>query len=109
MTIHGLKAGMGKTQQEQADAVACGYWHLWRFNPELEAEGKNPFILDSKAPDLEKFEDFLKGEVRYTSVMKQFPVEAKELFAESKRNAAWKYNNYKRLASMSYDDAATEA
>ncbi len=106
---HGLKAGMGKTQQEQADAVACGYWHLWRFNPELEAEGKNPFILDSKAPDLEKFEDFLKGEVRYTSVMKQFPVEAKELFAESKRNAAWKYNNYKRLASMSYDDAATEA
>ena len=61
---HGLKAGMGKAQAEEAAAVACGYWHLWRYNPELEAEGKNPFTLDSKEPDWSKFQDFLKGEVR---------------------------------------------
>ena len=62
---HGLKAGMGKSQQEEAKAVECGYWHLWRYNPALEAEGKNPFTLDSKEPQWDKFEDFLKGEVRF--------------------------------------------
>ena len=61
---HGLKAGMGKSQQEEANAVACGYWHLWRYNPALEAEGKNPFSLDSKEPNWDEFENFLKGEVR---------------------------------------------
>ncbi len=64
---------MGKSQQEEAKAVECGYWHLWRYNPALEEEGKNPFTLDSKAPDWDKFEDFLKGEVRYSSVVKQYP------------------------------------
>lgn len=95
---HGLKAGMGKSQQEEAKAVECGYWHLWRYNPALEAEGKNPFSLDSKAPDWDKFEDFIKGEVRYASVMKQYPAEAAELFAAAKANAQWRYNNYRRLA-----------
>lgn len=94
---HGLKAGMGKTQSEEASAVECGYWHLWRFNPELEAEGKNPFTLDSKEPQWDKFQDFLKGEVRYSSLMKQFPVEATELFQAAQKNALWRYNNYKRL------------
>jgi pyruvate-ferredoxin/flavodoxin oxidoreductase len=99
---HGLKAGMGKSQQEQANAVACGYWHLWRYNPALEAEGKNPFTLDSKEPNWDNFENFLKGEVRYSSVMKQYPNEAAELFLAAKKNAQWRYNNYKRLAQQEW-------
>ncbi|MBO7260154.1 MAG: pyruvate:ferredoxin (flavodoxin) oxidoreductase, partial [Bacteroidaceae bacterium] len=77
---HGLKKGMGKAQAEEAAAVECGYWHLWRYNPALEEEGKNPFVLDSKEPQWDKFQDFLKGEVRYASVMKQYPEEAQQLF-----------------------------
>ena len=99
---HGLKAGMGKSQQEEALAVACGYWHLWRYNPALEAEGKNPFSLDSKEPNWDEFENFLKGEVRYASVMKQYPAEAAELFAAAKENAQWRYNNYRRLARQQW-------
>ena len=99
---HGLKVGMGKSQQEEANAVACGYWHLWRYNPALEAEGKNPFTLDSKEPDWDKFEDFLKGEVRYASVLKQYPDIASELFAAAKANAMWRYNNYRRLAQQQW-------
>ena len=89
---------MGKAQQEEANAVACGYWQLWRYNPAAELEGKNPFTLDSKEPNWDAFEDFLKGEVRYASVMKQYPAEAAELFAAAKSNAQWRYNNYRRLA-----------
>ena len=99
---HGLKAGMGKAQAEEAAAVACGYWHLWRYNPELEAEGKNPFTLDSKEPQWEKFQDFLKGEVRFASVMKQYPSEAAELFKAAEDNAKWRYNNYRRLAKQQW-------
>ena len=99
---HGIRAGMGKSQQEEANAVACGYWHLWRYNPALEQEGKNPFTLDSKEPDWDKFEDFLKGEVRYASVVKQYPNEAAELFAAAKANAQWRYNNYRRLAQQQW-------
>ena len=99
---HGLKAGMGHSQQEEQKAVECGYWHLWRYNPELEKEGKNPFTLDSKEPDWDKFIDFLKGEVRYASVMKQYPEEAEELFAAAKENAQWRYNNYRRLAQQQW-------
>jgi len=95
---HGLKAGMGRSQQEEANAVACGYWHLWRYNPALEAEGKNPFTLDSKEPNWDEFENFLKGEVRYASVLKQYPAEAAELFNAAKTNARWRYNNYLRLS-----------
>lgn len=99
---HGLKKGMGKSQQEEADAVACGYWHLWRYNPALEAEGKNPFTLDSKEPDWSKFQDFLKGEVRFASLTKQFPAEAGELFQAAEDNAKWRLNNYKRLAKQQW-------
>ena len=99
---HGLKAGMGKAQAEEAAAVECGYWHLWRYNPELEAEGKNPFTLDSKEPQWEKFQDFLKGEVRFASVMKQYPSEAAELFKAAEDNAKWRYNNYRRLAKQQW-------
>ena len=78
---HGLKikGGMGRSQAEEARAVACGYWHLWRYNPELAEQGKNPFTLDSKEPDWDKFQDFLDGEVRYLSVKKAYPAEAEEL------------------------------
>ena len=99
---HGLRAGMGHSQAEEQRAVECGYWHLWRYNPALEAEGKNPFSLDSKAPDWDKFEDFLKGEVRYASVLKQYPAEAAELFGAAKANAMWRYNNYRRLAQQQW-------
>ncbi len=99
---HGLRSGMGKSQAEQKNAVECGYWHLWRYNPALEAEGQNPFSLDSKEPDWSKFQDFLKGEVRFSSLMKQYPQEAAELFAAAQENAQWRYNNYKRLAKQQW-------
>jgi pyruvate-ferredoxin/flavodoxin oxidoreductase len=99
---HGLKSGMGKSQQEEAKAVECGYWHLWRYNPALEAEGKNPFTLDSKEPQWDKFDEFLKGEVRFASVLKAYPDQAAELFAAAKSNAQWRYNNYRRLARQQW-------
>ncbi len=99
---HGLHAGMGKQQNEQKRAVECGYWHLYRFDPRLQAEGKNPMQLDSKEPDWSKFQDFLKGEVRYTSLMKQFPDEAEELFQAAEKNARWRYNGYKRMTEAIY-------
>ena len=100
---HGLKKGMGKTQAEEKAAVECGYWHLWRYNPALEAEGKNPFTLDSKEPDWSKFQDYLKGEVRFASVMKQYPAEAAELFQAAEDNAKWRLRSYKRMAAQSWD------
>ena len=100
---HGLKKGMGKSQAEEKAAVECGYWHLWRYNPALEAEGKNPFTLDSKEPDWSKFQDYLKGEVRFASVMKQYPAEAAELFQAAEDNAKWRLRSYKRMAAQSWD------
>ena len=100
---HGLKAGMGKSQAEEAKAVECGYWHLWRYNPALEAEGKNPFSLDSKEPQWDKFQDYLKGEVRFASVMKQYPQEAAELFDAAQQNAQWRYRSYLRMLSTNWD------
>ncbi|MDD2425797.1 MAG: pyruvate:ferredoxin (flavodoxin) oxidoreductase [Bacteroidales bacterium] len=97
---HGLKNGMGASQREEKLAVECGYWHLYRYNPMLEAEGKNPFTLDSKEPDWSKFQDFLKSEVRYSSLIKTFPQEATELFKVTEENAKWRYNSYKRLAGV---------
>jgi pyruvate-ferredoxin/flavodoxin oxidoreductase len=99
---HGLRAGMGKTQEESKRAVESGYWHLYRYNPALEAEGKNPFQLDSKEPDWDKFGQFLKGEVRYTSLHQAFPAEAEILTKEALKNAKWRYESYKRLASMDF-------
>lgn len=101
---HGLRAGMGKTQEESKRAVEAGYWHLYRYNPALEEEGKNPFQLDSKEPNWDKFTDFLKGEVRYTSLYKAFPAEAETLTKEAIKNAQWRYNSYKRLAAMDFSN-----
>jgi len=95
---HGLKEGMGKTQLESKLAVECGYWHLWRYNPDLEAKGENPFVLDSKEPDWNKFQAFINSEVRFSSLVSTFPEEAKELFEATQKNAMWRYEQYRRMA-----------
>lgn len=102
---HGLRRGMGHAQDEEKMAVECGYWHLWRYNPMLEEEGKNPFSLDSKDPDWSKFQTFLGGEVRYTSLLKSNPVEAQELFDAAQENAAWRWKSYKRMANAQFGEA----
>ena len=99
---HGLRASMGASQAEEKKAVDSGYWSLFRYNPLLEAEGKNPFQLDSKEPDWTKFQGFLNGEVRYTSLKKSFPAEADELFAAAEDNAKWRYQSYVRMSAMDY-------
>jgi len=96
---HGMRAGMGKTQAQGKAAVEAGYWHLYRFDPRFEAEGKTPFQLDSKEPDWSKFQDFLNSEVRYTSLLKEFPDQAKVLFKQAEENAKWRFNSYKRLST----------
>jgi pyruvate-ferredoxin/flavodoxin oxidoreductase len=99
---HGPKAGMGKTQAESKRAVECGYWHLYRFNPLLEKEGKNPFQLDSKEPNWAEFQNFLASEVRYTSLKLEFPDMADELFKKAEENSKWRYATYKRFSEMKY-------
>ncbi len=75
----------------------AGYWHLYRYNPDLKKEGKNPFILDSKEPK-ESFREFLMGEVRYSSLVKNFPDDAERLFAEAEEEAKEKYQTYKKMS-----------
>ena len=94
---HGIN--MGKTQAEMKFAVESGYWHLYRFNPELKAEGKNPFTLDSKEPT-GSYQDFIRSEIRYKSLQKQFPEVAETLFAEAEKQAKERYAYYKRLAEV---------
>jgi pyruvate-ferredoxin/flavodoxin oxidoreductase len=98
---HGLR-NMGKSQNQAKLAVECGYWHLYRFDPRLEAEGKNPFQLDSKEPKWEEFQNFIMSEVRYSSLKKAFPAEADELFIAAENNAKWRYKGYQRVATMDY-------
>jgi pyruvate-ferredoxin/flavodoxin oxidoreductase len=95
---HGIRGGMGKAQDEMKKAVNVGFWQNYRYNPILEKEGKNPFVLDSKEPDWNSFQDFLEGEVRYTSLKKSFPQEAERLFKQVEEDAKWRYNKYKKLA-----------
>jgi len=94
---HGLSKGMGFSQLEMKKAVDCGYWHLYRYNPERIKEGKNPFILDSKEPT-GSFREFLMGETRYAALTRTFPEVAEELFAKAEANAKQKYAIYKRMA-----------
>ncbi len=101
---HGLRAGMGKSIEQEKKAVEAGYWHLFRYNPLLEKEGKNPLTLDSKEPGWSKFQEFLNSEVRYTSLRKSFPEEAEKLFKAAEENAKWKYKAYQRLASLDYSE-----
>ncbi|MFI3268374.1 MAG: thiamine pyrophosphate-dependent enzyme, partial [Rikenellaceae bacterium] len=99
---HGIKGGMGISQLTEKKAVECGYWHLWRYNPSLISEGKNPFKLDSKEPNWAEFQNFIGNEVRYTSLLKAFPDDAKALFEASEENAKWRLDTYKRFNAMEY-------
>ena len=107
---HGIKGSkadkrsMGRSQHEEALAVECGYWHLWRYNPELAKEGKNPFQLDSKAPQWDKFQDYLLGEVRFASLKKGFPTEADELYAETEKAAKRRYQSYVRKSQEDWSE-----
>jgi len=94
---HGLKAGMGCSQLEAKKAVECGYWSTYRFNPQNKDNGKNPFTMDSKEPTA-SFRDFLMGEVRYSSLQKQFPKTAEALFNKTEQDAKDRLAAYKRLA-----------
>ncbi len=95
---HGLKAGMGLSQKEEKLAVECGYWQLYRYNPMLEEQGKKAFSLDSKEPDWSKFQGFLQGEVRFSSLSKLYPERAAELLEKTEEYAKIRYNNYKKLS-----------
>jgi pyruvate-ferredoxin/flavodoxin oxidoreductase len=99
---HGIKTGMNNTVEQEKFAVKAGYWHLYRYNPMLAEEGKNPFTLDSKEPDWNEFQNFINSEIRYTQLLKSFPEQAKELFKIAEDNAKWRYNSYKRMAEMDY-------
>ena len=103
---HGLKVGMGNSQLEAKKAVDSGYWSMYRFNPTLKEAGKNPFTLDSKEPTAD-FREFLMGEVRYSSLKKQFPEQAEQLFAKTEKDAAERRESYKRLAKQ-FDEAAAQ-
>ncbi len=94
---HGIKIGMGFSVEEEKKAVETGYWHLYRYNPELKKEGKNPFTLDSKEPT-KPYRDFLNGEVRYTSLKKLFPERAEKLYEVAEENAMERYKSYLNLS-----------
>ena len=94
---HGIKRGMGHSQLEAKAAVDCGYWCNYRYNPELKEQGQKSFFLDSKAPNFDEFENFLKGEVRYASLAKAFPDQAEELFAKTKKDAQERRAGYEKL------------
>lgn len=96
---HGIKGGMKYSQLEEKKAVETGYWQLYRYNPQLKEENKNPFVLDSKEPTLD-FQDFIRGEVRYTSLLKTFPEIADKLFAQAEKDAKERFETYKRLAKL---------
>jgi pyruvate-ferredoxin/flavodoxin oxidoreductase len=98
---HGIKSGMGTSIMEEKRAVEAGYWHLYRYNPLLREQGKNPFILDSKEPS-KSFRDFLLNEVRYSQLATLFPDTAQELYAAAEKHARERYESYKRMAEMQY-------
>ncbi len=99
-----MKRNMGTSQREEQLAVECGYWHLWRYNPQLAEEGKNPFQLDSKEPNWDNFREFLMGEVRYASVAKAYPNEAEELFTEAENMAKLRYSTYVRKSKEDWSE-----
>ena len=96
---HGIKGGMGLAQTEEKNAVLSGYWHNFRYDPRLLTEGKNPFQLDSKAPS-QSYQDFIKNEVRYSSLARQNPARAEGLFEQAEKQAAAKYEHLKRLEAL---------
>ncbi|KAB4600528.1 pyruvate:ferredoxin (flavodoxin) oxidoreductase, partial [Bacteroides thetaiotaomicron] len=97
--MHSIKGGMANCQSEMKKAVECGYWNLFRFNPTLKAEGKSPFILDSKAP-AGGYQEFLMNEARYSSLTRSFPDRAKELFVENEESAKARYEHLLKLVEL---------
>ncbi|WIV11634.1 pyruvate:ferredoxin (flavodoxin) oxidoreductase [Proteiniborus sp. MB09-C3] len=98
---HGIKTGMGTSVAREKKAVEAGYWHLYRYNPLLKEEGKNPFVLDSKEPTA-GFREFIEGEIRYSQIMNVFPDVTDELFTQAEKHSRERYETYKRLADMKY-------
>ena len=96
---HGIKGGMGIAQLEEKKAVEAGYWNIFRYDPRLADEGKNPFMLDGKAPSA-SYRDFIMGEVRYNSLTRSFPERAEKLFEKAEKVAADKYAHLEKLASL---------
>ena len=97
--MHSIKGGMGNCQKEMKRAVECGYWNMFRFNPALKAEGKNPFTLDSKAPTAD-YKEFIMGEARYSSLTRAFPERAEELFEKAAQNSRARYDHLVRLGEL---------
>jgi len=105
---HGIKKGMGKSQEEIRLAVSSGYWPLYRYNPTLKDQGKNPFTLDSKAPD-GSLQEFLSGEIRYASLEKTFPEESQKLRAALEAEYTERYEKLKKMAETAPSEADTDA
>ena len=101
---HGIKTGMGTAMAEEKKAVQAGYWHLYRYNPTLKKEGKNPFIMDSKAPNTDEYKNFLMGEVRYNALARQNPERAERLFDNALANAKDRYDYLTRLSKLYGED-----
>jgi pyruvate-ferredoxin/flavodoxin oxidoreductase len=99
---HGIKTGMSSAEEEEKFAVTSGYWQNFRYNPLLEAAGKNPFILDSKEPNWDEFYNFIYNEIRYESLKKGFPEEADRLAKIALADAKWRYDTFRRMADMDY-------
>ena len=97
--MHSIKGGMVNCQNEMKRAVDCGYWNMFRFNPALKAEGKNPFTLDSKAPSAD-YREFILGEARYSSLTRSFPERAEELFSKAEKNALDRYAYLQKLSKL---------
>lgn len=94
---HGLKTGMGKSMENMAKAVQAGYWHLYRYHPDLVKEGKQPFTLDSKDPTGD-FKEFLMGQVRYSALARQFPEHAQQLFEKAEQDAGRRLKAYQKMS-----------
>ncbi len=97
--MHSIKGGMTNCQKEMKRAVDCGYWNMFRFNPALKAEGKNPFTLDSKAPTTD-YKEFILGEARYSSLTRAFPERAEALFEQAAQNSRARYEHLVRLGEL---------
>jgi pyruvate-ferredoxin/flavodoxin oxidoreductase len=98
--MHSIKGGMINCQNEMKKAVECGYWNMFRYNPALKAEGKNPFSIDSKAPATEAYKAFLLNEARYSALTRSFPERAEALFAQSEQTALERYEHLTRLQDL---------
>ncbi|WP_432405333.1 pyruvate:ferredoxin (flavodoxin) oxidoreductase [Wukongibacter sp. M2B1] len=98
---HGIKSGMGTSVEQEKKAVEAGYWHLYRYNPLLKQQGKNPFVLDSKEPKT-SFRDYILGEVRFAQIQNTFPDIAQELYLKAEEDAKDRYETYRRLSEMKY-------